>query len=163
MYSKVITAVNWGIEGQCVEIETNVIRGLPNHIIVGLPSTIVVESKERVKTAIKTTCMKFPDDRIVQNLFPANLRKEGSQLDLPIAIGIMSSVLEIPQTYIESFAFLGELSLDGKLKAVQGILSLMDGIKKRGIKKIVIPKENIPEARYICDIEIGRASCRERV
>ena len=153
MYSKVFTAVNWGIEGQCVEIETNIVRGLPNHIIVGLPSTIVMESKERVKTALKTTNMRFPDDRIVQNLFPASIRKEGAHLDLPIAVGIMASVLEISNEYIQSFGFLGELSLDGKLKRVQGILSLIEGLKKMGIFKIVIPMENFKEASYVDDVK----------
>ncbi len=152
MYSKVFTAVNWGIEGQCVEIETNIVRGLPNHIIVGLPSTIVMESKERVKTALKATHMRFPEDRIVQNLFPASIRKEGAHLDLPIAMGIVASVLEISNEYTQTFGFLGELSLDGKLKRVQGILSLIEGLKKMGIHKIVIPKENYPEASYVDDV-----------
>ncbi len=153
MYSKIITSVNWGIEGQIVEIETKIIRGLPYHVIVGLPSTIIMESKERVKAAIKTSGIKFPEDRIVQNLFPANIKKEGSQLDLPIAMGIYCCITGVVSERLEGIAFLGELSLEGKIKPVQGILSQIDGLKKQGIKTIVIPYGNIEEARFITDIQ----------
>lgn len=149
MYSKIMTAVNWGIEGQIVEIETNIFKGLPNHIIVGLPSTIIKESKERVKSALKATGFKFPSDRIVQNLYPANLKKEGSQMDLPIAMGIIRSVILNSELNFSGFGFLGELSLDGKLQPVSGILSLIEGMKASGIKHIVIPKANFSEAQYI--------------
>ncbi|HAS72827.1 MAG TPA: magnesium chelatase [Clostridiales bacterium UBA8960] len=149
MYSKIMTAVNWGIEGQTVEIETNIFKGLPNHIIVGLPSMIIKESKERVKSALKATGFRFPSDRIVQNLYPANLKKEGSQMDLPIAMGIITSVIEGANVDFTGFGFLGELSLDGKIQPVSGILSLIEGMKASFIKHIVIPKANFSEAQYI--------------
>ena len=149
MYSKIITSVNWGIEGYPVEIETNILRGLPNHVIVGLPSMIIKESKERVKSAIKSASVKFPDDRIIQNLYPANIKKEGSQLDLPIAIGIFCCLNEQIKDWISSFGFLGELSLDGKIQSISSILSLIDGMRKKGIEHIVIPKDNFEEAQYL--------------
>ncbi len=152
MYSKIITSVNWGIEGHIVEIETKILRGLPYHVIVGLPSTIIKESKERVKAALKSSGVKFPEDRIIQNLFPANIKKEGSQLDLPIAIGIFCCLSNIASDTLKSIAFLGELSLEGKIKPVQGILSQIDGLKQKGIKYMVIPFENINEAQFITDV-----------
>lgn len=152
MYSKIITSVNWGIEGQVVEIETKILRGLPYHVIVGLPSTIIKESKERVKAALKTSGVKFPDDRIIQNLFPANIKKEGSQLDLPIAMGIFCCLSDIEPERLSDIAFLGELSLDGKIQPVQGILSQIDGLKQQGIRRVVIPVGNVKEAQFITDI-----------
>jgi len=149
MYSKIITSVNWGIEGQIVEIETKILRGLPCHVIVGLPSTIIKESKERVKAALKTSGVKFPEDRIIQNLFPANIKKEGSQLDLPIAMGIFCCLSSVTANRLEGIAFLGELSLDGKIQPVQGILSQIDGLKQQGIKRIVIPCGNSEEAQFL--------------
>jgi len=153
MYSKIITSVNWGIDGQVVEIETKILRGLPYHVIVGLPSMIIKESKERVKAALKTSGVKFPEDRIVQNLYPANIKKEGSQLDLPIAMGIFSCLSNIASELLNNIAFLGELSLEGKIQPVQGILSQIDGLKQHGIKRIVIPKGNVKEAQFVTDIK----------
>lgn len=154
MYSKIKTSVNWGIEGQIVEIETKILRGLPNHIIVGLPSTIINESKERVKAALKASHIQFPDDRIIQNLFPANIKKEGSQLDLPIAVGIFTCLNSMYSIDFDQFAFLGELSLEGKIQPIQGILSLIDGLINSGVTHIVIPYGNIQEAKYMTDVKI---------
>ncbi|MCA0384196.1 MAG: YifB family Mg chelatase-like AAA ATPase [Firmicutes bacterium] len=148
-YSKVMTSVFWGIEGHPVEIETQILGGLPYHTIVGLPSTVIKESKERVKAAIKSIGMKFPDEKIVQNMYPANLKKEGSHLDLPIAVGIFLSQCEALSKHWECYGFIGELSLDGKIQPVQGILSLVDGLKAHGIRHLIIPYENLPEAQYI--------------
>lgn len=154
MYSKILTAVNWGIEGKLVEIESNIYSGLPNHVIVGLPSTIIKESKERVKSALKATGFKFPNDRIVQNLYPANLKKEGTQMDLPIAIGIICSALSVEGTALDDYGFLGELSLDGKIQPVSGILSLIDGLRHSGISHVVIPEGNFEEAAHIDDVKL---------
>lgn len=154
MYSKILTAVNWGIEGKLVEIESNIYSGLPNHVIVGLPSTIIKESKERVKSALKATGFKFPNDRIVQNLYPANLKKEGTQMDLPIAMGIICSALSAEGAVFENYGFLGELSLDGKIQPVSGILSLIEGLSQASVKHIVIPEENFEEAAHIDDVKL---------
>lgn len=154
MYSKIMTAVNWGIEGKLVEIETNIYSGLPNHIIVGLPSTIIKESKERVKSALKATGFRFPNDRIVQNLYPANLKKEGTQMDLPIAMGIICSALSAGNAIFEHFGFLGELSLDGKIQPVNGVLSLVEGLKHSGIQDVVIPEDNFSEAGHIESVKL---------
>lgn len=150
MYSKIKTAVIWGIEGQLVEIETHISRGMPHHVIVGLPSTIIKESKERVKSAIRSSGFKFSDDRITQNLYPAHIKKEGAHLDLPIAIGIMSCLEDFSS---EAYGFLGELNLEGKIKPVKGVLSLVEGLIKQGITKIVIPHPNLKEASYLKGVE----------
>ncbi len=143
MYSKIKTAVIWGIEGQVVEIETHISRGMPHHVIVGLPSTIIKESKERVKSAIRSSGYKFSEDRITQNLYPAHIKKEGAHLDLPIAIGIMSCLETFSS---EAYGFLGELNLEGSIKPVKGVLSLVEGLMNQGITKIVLPLANLKEA-----------------
>lgn len=151
MYSKIKTSVIWGIEGQLVEIETHISRGMPHHVIVGLPSTIIKESKERVKSAIRSSGYKFSDDRITQNLYPAHIKKEGSHLDLPIAIGILSCLEDFP---CDAFGFLGELNLEGKIKPVKGILSLLEGMIDQGITKVVIPRSNLKEASFLKNVEL---------
>jgi magnesium chelatase family protein len=153
-YSKVVTSVFWGIEGHPVEIETQILGGLPYHIIVGLPSTVIKESKERVKAAIKSIGVKFPDEKIVQNMYPANLKKEGSHLDLPIAVGIFLSQCDEIRKKWDRFGFIGELSLDGKIQPVQGILSLVDGLRAHGIRHLIIPYDNLAEAQFIEGISL---------
>lgn len=154
MYSKINTAVSWGIEGLGIKIETHILRGMPNYILVGLPSTIIKESKERVRSAIKSIGVKFSDDRIVQNLYPADLKKEGSHLDLPLAIGILACTETLNHSDYESFGFIGELALNGDIQPISNVLSLIEGIVASGIKKIVLPFDNRIEARFIDDVEI---------
>ena len=146
MVSKIMTSVLFGIEGIPIEIETFISRGLPQYNIVGLPNQVIRESKERVRSAIKNSGFKFPDDRITQNMSPANIKKEGAHLDLAIAIGILSAheVLKVDQ-----YAFLGELSLEGYIKPIKGTLSLIDGLKQNGHHHIICPVENYEEARHI--------------
>ncbi|GAU78785.1 YifB family Mg chelatase-like AAA ATPase [Fusibacter sp. 3D3] len=146
MVSKIMTSVLFGIEGIPIEIETFISRGLPQYNIVGLPNQVIRESKERVRSAIKNSGFKFPNDRITQNMSPANIKKEGAHLDLAIAMGILVAheALEI-----ENYAFLGELSLEGYLKPVKGTLSLIEGLKQSGYHRIVCPTENYEEARHI--------------
>lgn len=154
MYSRIHASVIWGIEGQPVEIETNILNGLPNHIIVGLPSTIVKESKERIKSALKSSGIKYPDDRIIQNLYPANLKKDGSHLDLAMAMGVYACTSQRGYQTIKSMAFLGELTLEGGILPIQGVLSLLEGLKSSGVKQVVVPEENFAEASYVLGLDI---------
>src|SRR5690554_88727 len=110
MYSKINTCVLYGLNGNIIDVETDISRGIPVFNIVGLPDTSIVESKERVRTAIKNSGFEFPLNRITVNLAPANLRKEGSQLDLAIAMGILSATGKIRENNWKSIAFFGELS-----------------------------------------------------
>lgn len=155
MLSKVKTMSLEGLNGYLVEIQCDVSGGLPNFDIVGLPDIRVKEAKERVKTAIKNCNVEFPSRKILVNLAPADKKKEGTFFDLPIAIGILIAIEEIRNCEnIENICFLGELSLDGKINKVNGILPMCIEAKNLGIKKVVIPKDNCKEAEIIKDLEI---------
>ena len=120
----------------------------------GLPDVSIKESKERVRTAIKNSGIEFPSRRIVVNLAPADSRKEGAFFDLPIAVGILIATESITCNNIEDYAFIGELSLDGKINKVNGILPMCIEAKKLGIKKVIIPQENVKEASVVKELEI---------
>lgn len=127
---------------------------MPGWEVVGLPDTSVKESKERVKTAIKNSGYEFQSRKIIVNLAPANTKKEGSFFDLPIAVGILMNFEEISNQNLEDTVFIGELSLDGKVNHVNGVLPMCIEAKNLGIKRIVIPKENAKEAAIVDGIEV---------
>ncbi len=152
MYSKVYSATQTGMIGGLIEIETQIHRGLPYHVIVGLPSQTIRESKDRVKSAVRESGGLFPDNRITQNLYPAHLKKEGTHLDLPLAIGILACT-ESFEIDLGEMGFIGELSLEGKMKPVTGILALIETFHEFGIKKIVIPEAHIKDVIAIEDVQ----------
>ena len=157
MLSKIKSMSLEGLTGYLVEIQSDVSGGLPNFEIVGLPDVRVKEAKERVKTAIKNSGIEFPSRKIIVNLAPADIRKEGTFFDLPIAIGILMALKEISKIKIKNFEstiFLGELSLDGKINRVNGVLPMCIEALELGIKRVVLPKENAIEASIIKDLEI---------
>lgn len=137
--------------------------GMPCWEMVGLPDTSVKEAKERVKTAIKNSGYEMLSKRIVINLAPADTKKEGSIFDLPIAIGILVDLGEIKNNQLEEMAFIGELSLDGKINRVNGILPMCIEAQKLGIKKIIVPKENAKEAAIVKEIEVLGADTLKQV
>jgi len=137
--------------------------GMPAWEIVGLPDISVRESKERVRVAIKNTGLDFPSRRIVVNLSPANTKKEGSSFDLAIAIGILYATEHIINKDISKYAFIGELSLDGKINKTKGILPICIEAKKLGISEIVIPKSNEKEASIVDGIKIIAVESLEEV
>lgn len=153
MYSKIFSAVLHGIFGCVVEIETQITSGLPYHILVGLPNQVIRESKDRAKSAIRASGLKFPEQKITQNLFPAHVRKEGAHLDLAIALGIMSCEAEFPLD-LRHFGFLGGLSLDGSIREINGILSLVEALRDSGINKIVVPKGQSDALYNVSGVEI---------
>ena len=118
MLAKVLSSAVIGIDGCLVEVEVDIIQGLPSFTIVGLPETTVKESKERVKSAIGNSGYLFPADRITVNLAPANIKKEGTAFDLPIALGILTATGLLAREKLSSFLCMGELSLDGRVKPV---------------------------------------------
>lgn len=124
-------------------------HGLPNWEVVGLPDTSVKESKERVRTAIKNSGYEFQSRRIVVNLAPADTKKEGSFFDLPIAIGILIDFGEIIVQSTEDTVFIGELSLDGRINKVNGVLPMCIEAKRLGIRRVILPKENAEEAAIV--------------
>lgn len=147
-----------GLTGYLVSIQVDISDGLPCFEIVGLPDTSIRESKQRVKTAIKNSKTSVNSKKIIINLAPANTKKEGSKFDFPIAIGILIANGNIKNKNIKQFLsesiFIGELSLNGKLEKVNGILAIVIEAKKLGIKRIFLPSENAKEASVINGIDV---------
>lgn len=143
-----------GLEGIIINVEIDISSGMPCWEIVGLPDTNIKESKERVRTAIKNCGIELLSRRYIINLSPANVRKTGTILDLAIAVGILTSMKTIKCTNIEETIFIGELSLDGKLNKVNGVLPICIEAKKKGIKRVILPKENVGEASITSGIEV---------
>ena len=130
------------------------LHGMPNWEVVGLPDASVKESKERVRTAIKNSGYEFQSRKIVVNLAPADRKKEGSFFDLPIAVGILINFEEIKNQSLEDTIFIGELSLDGKVNKVNGILPMCIEARNLGMKKVILPIENVEEASIVEGIEV---------
>lgn len=158
MIAKVVAASIYGIEGIRVDVEVDTSYGLPSFTIVGLPETSVKESRERVRSAIKNAGFEFPNDRITINLAPADVRKEGSSFDLPIAVGILTSMGAIKREALEGHLITGELSLDGRIKPVKGVLPMALLAAHEGLPRIVVPVENGREAAIVRDVEVLGAS-----
>ena len=154
MLAKVNSMALLGLDGYLIDVQVDVSNGMPCWELVGLPDTSVKESKERVKTAIKNSGYEMLSKRIVINLAPADTKKEGSIFDLPIAIGILKDLGEIHAANIEDMAFIGELSLDGKINRINGILPMCIEAQKLGIKKLIVPKENAKEAAIVKEMEV---------
>ncbi|MCF8068932.1 MAG: YifB family Mg chelatase-like AAA ATPase [Desulfobacterales bacterium] len=154
MLAKVLSSAVIGIDAYKVEVEVDISSGLPSFTTVGLPEASVKESRERVKAAIKNSGYAFPDDRITVNLAPANIKKEGTGLDLPVALGILAATGIVPQPVIKKYQVLGELSLDGRIKPVNGSLPMALAAKKEGYSGIVVPEENGREASVVDGISV---------
>lgn len=164
MISNVKTISLNGIDGNLIEVQTDITGGLPNFEIVGLPDTSVRESKERIRSAIKNSEIEFPSRRIIINLAPSSTKKEGSSYDLPIAVGILVALNEIVNLDLENTIFLGELALDGKINCVNGILPMCIEALNLGIRRVIIPKFNEREASVIENLEvIGVSNLKEVV
>lgn len=143
-----------GLDGYLIEVQVDVSSGLPSWEVVGLPDISVKEAKERVKTAIKNSDIEFPSRRILVNLAPANTKKEGSLFDLPIAIGILIATEVIENVNLENYIFIGELSLNGKLNKVKGVLPMCIEASRLGIKNVILPEENAKEAAIAKDLNV---------
>ena len=143
-----------GLDGYLVNVEVDVSGGLPGWEMVGLPDASVKEAKERVRAAIKNSEIDFQSKKILVNLAPADTKKEGSSFDLPIAIGILISNGTIKNPSIANMAFIGELSLNGKINRVNGVLPMCIEAKRLGIKEIIIPKENAAEAGVVKNLKV---------
>ncbi|MBR5152881.1 MAG: YifB family Mg chelatase-like AAA ATPase [Clostridia bacterium] len=154
MISKINSVGLNGIEGYFIQAETDVSPGLPAFELVGLPDSAVKESKERIRTAMKHSGFRIPGKRIVVNLAPAGIKKEGAYLDFPIAVGILLSSEQIPEYSLDDTAFFGELSLDGSLRPVKGALPMAICAYQQGIKRLFLPKENAVEASIVTGLEV---------
>ena len=158
MVNKVTTATAIGLEAYKITVETDVINSLPAISIVGLPDTAINEARDRVRSAIKNSEYSFPAKKVVINLAPADIKKVGTNFDLPIAIGILVEEEVLDSNKIQDYAFLGELSLDGEIRGVSGVLPLVLGLKNFGIKNVIVPKINANEAALVDEINIYGAN-----
>ena len=154
MLSKLKSFGLTGIDGFLVEIETDLVGGVPHFELVGLGDTAVKEAKERVKSAIKNSGFEYPIKHTTVNLAPADIKKEGPIYDLGLAIGILSASEQIKSKSYKNYIFLGELSLDGTIKKVKGVLPMLISARSQGYTKFIIPYENREEASYISNMEI---------
>ena len=154
MFANIYGETTCGIEGVKINVEVDVANGLPAFDIVGLPAMSVREARERVKSALRNSNYPFPMTHITVNLAPADLKKEGSGLDLPIAIGILVSAKHLRQEVTEGKIFIGELSLDGGVRGVNGVLSMIIEAQREGFKEIYIPLENSAEGKLVKGIDV---------
>ena len=154
MLSKVLSSALLGINAYIVDVEVDISAGLPVFSIIGLPDNAIKESKDRVKAAIKNSGYEFPSRKITVNLAPADVKKEGSLFDLPIAIGVLTAIGTIKHEKVNDSIFLGELSFDGRIKPVRGVLPMVIKARDIALKRIILPKENSDEAALVKDIEI---------
>ncbi len=155
MISRVYAGSLTGLDADCVTVEVDLASGIPGLTIVGLPDTAVNESKERIKAAIKNSGFSFPLKKIVINLAPADIRKEGTGFDLPLCVGILlaSEILSSTE-FLEKTCFIGEVSLEGSLRRINGALSMALMAKAEGFKYLVVPEENLAEASLVEGIEV---------
>ena len=154
MFAQILGETTCGIDGVQILVEVDVSNGLPSFDLVGLPAMAVRESKERVKAALRNSDYPFPMTRITVNLAPADLRKEGSGLDLPIAVGLMTCGRILDPEKLDNKVFIGELSLDGRIRKVSGVLSMIMDAKKCGAQEVYIPQANAAEGKLIHGIDV---------
>ncbi|MGI6343692.1 MAG: YifB family Mg chelatase-like AAA ATPase [Bacillota bacterium] len=154
MFAKLLSASVLGVDAYPVQVEVDLSNGLPAYEVVGLPDTAVKEAKERVRAALKNSEGAFPGRRITVNLAPADLRKEGSGFDLPIALGLLIADEQLPPDAAQDSIFIGELSLDGRVRPVPGILPVALMARERGIRRLFVPEENVNEAVLVDGIEV---------
>ena len=154
MLARVFSRAVLGLDGVVVEVEVDTSPGLPKIIIVGLPDAAVQESRERVQSAIKNSGLSFPRKHITVNLAPASVRKAGPVYDLPIALGILAASEQVPAEALEGALVLGELSLDGSVRHVRGVLPMAALAREEGFERLFVPAEDAGEAALIPDLEV---------
>ncbi|PLZ53061.1 magnesium chelatase domain-containing protein, partial [Fischerella thermalis] len=154
MLARVWSGAIVGIDAVKVGVEVDVSGGLPGIVVLGLPDAAVQESKERVKATLKNSGFAFPMRKIVINLTPADLRKEGPCFDLPISVGVLAASEQVNTELLENYLFLGEVSLDGSLRPVAGVLPIGAAANKMGITGLVVPADNAQEAALVKGLNV---------
>ena len=154
MIVKLLSSTVIGIDSYRVDVEVDIASGLPQFATVGLPDASVKESKDRIRAAVKNSGYEFPANRVTVNLAPADIKKEGTGFDLPIAVGILAAEKIIPPERLQDYVIAGELSLDGTLKGVHGVLSSALYVRGAGLRGIIVPKENAEEAAMVKGIDV---------
>jgi magnesium chelatase family protein len=159
MLARVRSAAVLGIDAYLVEVETDIANGLPTFVTVGLPQGAVKEGRDRVYSALANTGFTFPLKRITVNLAPADIRKEGSAFDLPIALGILAATEQVAGDRLAKLAVLGELGLQGAIRPVRGALPVALAARAAGIETLILPRENLPEAGVVEGLRVLGAGC----
>lgn len=154
MLARVYSCAMIGLDGVIVEVEVDTAQGLPAMVIVGLPDAAVQESRERVQAAIKNSGLRYPRGRLVVNLAPATVRKEGPAYDLPIALGVLACNGQIPLESVEDAIVVGELSLDGKVRHTRGVLPMAALARQQGFRRIYVPSSDAAEAALVPGLEV---------
>ena len=160
MLATICSATIFGVEGRRVEVEVHVSNGLPSFTVVGLPDTAVRESRDRVRAAVLSSGLKWPQSRVTVNLAPSALRKSGAGLDLPVAVGVLAATGALGASHVEDTGFVGELGLDGALRPVPGVLPMVAAL---GTARVVVPLACVPEARLVAPQVCGARTLSEVV
>jgi magnesium chelatase family protein len=164
VYGRVNGVTVVGVRGHLVAVEAHVGRGLPSLTLTGLPGAGVQDARDRIRPAIESARLEWPLRRVVVNLSPGTLRKEGPGLDLPVAMGVLAATAQVPAAGLEGWAFTGELSLQGGLVSTPGVLSVAIAAARAGLRGVVVPASNAAEAALVDDLEIvGAGSLGEVV
>ena len=153
MLVKIFGSAVFGIEATTITVEVNIDKGIGYHL-VGLPDNAVRESSYRITAALQNNTFKLPGKKIIINMAPADIRKEGAAYDLPIAIGILAASNQIQSPNIEDYVIMGELSLDGSLQPLKGALPIAIKAREEGFKHLILPKVNAQEAAIVNDLEV---------
>src|SRR5919106_1302941 len=148
------TAAVFGVEALPVHVEVDVTFGLPSFTMVGLPDTTVRESHHRVRAAIRNSGFEFPPHRITVNLAPADVRKAGSSFDLPIALGLLATSGRLARRAIDDTVVLGELSLDGAINGIRGVLPIAVAARRLGLRRLLLPPHNAAEACVVDGLDV---------
>lgn len=154
MVAKILSAAPVGFEGHLIEVESDATKGLPSLQIVGMGNKAIDEARERVKSAIINSLLEYPTKRITINLAPAELPKDGTHYDLPIALAILTGSGQLRQTEVDNAAFAGELALDGSLRPIKGAIILTETAKKAGLECIYLPQANVQQASLVDGISV---------
>ena len=154
MIAKIYSAIPYGFEGKLVEVEGDMNRGLPAFNIVGMANKTINEAKERVRSALINSGFSFPDRKVIINLAPADLLKDGAYLDLPIALSVLLMSRQLISSDVTNRLFVGELSLNGELKPVKGIINIVEVAKRMGISEVYVPLQNLSQASLVAGVDI---------
>jgi magnesium chelatase family protein len=154
LLSKVLSGATYGVSAYVVEVETHLERAIPAFSIVGLPDSAVRESRGRIAAAVRNSGFEFPARKLTVNLAPADIRKEGSSFDLPMAIGILAASAQVSMPSLKEFVMIGELALDGSLRPVHGILPIALEVRRRAIAGLLVPSENGREASIVREVGV---------
>src|SRR6266508_3746410 len=159
MLASLRSAAVFGVEACPVHVEVDVSFGLPGFTMVGLPDTSVRESRDRVRSAIRNSGFEFPHHRITVNLAPADVRKAGSSFDLPIALGLLATSGRVTRASVDDTVVLGELSLDGAINGIRGVLPIAVAARRLGVPRILLPPQNAAEACVVegLDVRVARS------